>query len=186
MPWDMGFPSRELTRVLECGLIKGRTAFEFGCGTGHNACLLAERGFQVTAVDCAELAIERARERALNKRVQVEFFQSDVCQLPEMGRTFDFVFDRGCFHCVRQTDVSGYIRSLEKITAPGSRFLLLTGNANEQREGGPPRLREQELRTDLEPLFQFDELREFRFDDPDGPTGPLAWSCLMIRRNLGG
>ncbi|MDB5390674.1 MAG: Methyltransferase [Planctomycetaceae bacterium] len=180
----MGFPSRELTRVLDQGMVVGSTAFEFGCGTGHNACLLAERGFQVTAVDGAALAIERARERAKNRGLEVEFLQADVCQLPDLGRRFDFIFDRGCFHCVRQNDVAGYLRSVQLVTRPGSRFLLLTGNANEQREGGPPRLHERELRADLEQLFVIDDLHEFRFDDPAGPTGPLAWSCLMTRKAI--
>lgn len=181
-PWDMRIPSRELERVLDHGLIQGRTALEFGCGTGTNAVVLAERGFQVTAIDGAPLAIQQARQLAGRHQVQVEWIVGDVCDLPDWSLTFDFVFDRGCFHCVRLTNVSGYLESLRKCTHPGSQFLVLTGNANETREGGPPRLHERELRADLEPLFEINDLREFRFDDPDAATGPLGWSCLMTRR----
>lgn len=181
-PWDMRIPSRELTRVLDEGLIRGRTALEFGCGTGTNAVLLAERGFQVTAVDGAPLAIERARQLAQFKGVAVDFMVGDVCILPDFGKTFDFLFDRGCFHCVRLVNAAGYLETVRRCTHPGSQFLVLTGNANETREGGPPRLHEQELRADFEPMFEVNDLRQFRFDDPDGPTGPLGWSCLMTRR----
>jgi len=185
-PWDMGFPSRELIRVLDSGVVSGAVseaaAFEFGCGSGTNAMLLAERGYRVVAVDGAELAIERARGEASRRELDIRFFQADVCALPDLGQTFDFVFDRGCFHCVRQSNPLGYLKSLIQVTRPGSRYFLLTGNANEQREGGPPKIHEHEIRAHFETLFQIDDLRPFRFDDPDGPTGPLGWSCLMTRR----
>lgn len=184
-PWDMGLPSRELTRVLDAGLIRGRTALELGCGTGTNAVFLAQRGFRVTAIDGAPLAINRARQLAAKHEVTVAWMEGDVCHLPDLGQTFDFVFDRGCFHCVRLANVAGYLDTLRKCTHPGSQMLVLTGNANETREGGPPRLQESELRFDLEPLFDVTELRPFRFDDPDGPTGPLGWSCLMTRKAAG-
>ncbi len=180
-PWDMRIPSRELTRVLHDGLIRGRTAIEMGCGTGTNAVFLAEHQFAVTAVDGAPSAISQARQLAAERHVSVEWILGDVCQLPDIGQTFDFVFDRGCYHCVRLLNKQGYLESLQQVTHPGSQFLVLTGNANETREGGPPRLHEHELRTDFEPLFRVDDLRTFRFDDPDGPTGPLGWSCLLTR-----
>lgn len=180
-PWDMRIPSRELTRVLQARLIHGRTALEMGCGTGTNAVFLAEQQFAVTAVDGAPLAITQARQLAAERQVHVEWILADVCQLPDLHRTFDFVFDRGCYHCVRQTPLNGYRETLQRVTQAGSQFLVLTGNANETREGGPPRLREQELRAEFEPQFRIDDLRPFRFDDPDGPTGPLGWSCLLTR-----
>lgn len=181
-PWDMRIPSRELSRVLDSGLIHGRTALEMGCGTGTNAVYLTEQGFQVTAIDGSPLAIEQAQQLAERRQVHVEWIIGDVCDLPDMGQTFDFLFDRGCYHCVRLVNVSGYLESLRKCTHPGSQFLVLTGNANETREGGPPRMHEHELRAELESLFEINDLHPFRFDDPDGPTGPLGWSCLMTRR----
>lgn len=180
-PWDMRIPSRELTRVLDEGLIRGHTAFEMGCGTGTNAVFLAGQGLAVTAIDGAPLAIEQARQLAVERHVSVEWLLGDVCQLPDLGRTFDFVFDRGCYHCVRQVNLTGYLDSLRRVTHLGSQYLVLTGNAHETREGGPPRLHEHELRADFEPLFRIDDLQPFRFDDPDGPTGPLGWSCLLTR-----
>ncbi len=181
-PWNMGIPSRELTRVMNEGLIRGRSALELGCGTGTNAVFLAQQGWQVTAIDGAPLAIARARQLAEQHQVTVNWMEGDVCDLPELEMTFDFLFDRGCFHCVRLVNVSGYLETLRKCTHTGSQLLVLTGNSNETREGGPPRLSESELRFDLEPLFAVTDLRPFRFDDPDGPTGPLGWSCLLTRR----
>jgi hypothetical protein len=80
-------------------------------------------------------------------------------------------------------DVAGYRETLKKVSKPGTRYLLLTGNANEQTEHeGPPRLHEHEIRQDLEDLFELQFVREFRFEDAGGLEGPLGWSCLMTRR----
>jgi hypothetical protein len=61
-------------------------------------------------------------------------------------------------------------------------YLSLAGNANEQSELGPPRVSEQEIRNELGGLFEVQELRAFRFQDPGGVDGPLGWSCLMVRQ----
>ena len=59
-PWDSGVPSAQLVAALDGGLVAPCRALELGCGTGTNAIYLAQRGFDVTAVDAAPLAIETA------------------------------------------------------------------------------------------------------------------------------
>jgi SAM-dependent methyltransferase len=181
-PWDSGRPSRELLRVLDEGWVAPCRAVELGCGTGTNAVFLATRGFEVTAIDLSPLALERARERAAAAGVEALFVEADVCRFDAELEPFDFVFDRGCYHGVRRVDLQGFLNTLSRLTHPGSKYLLLTGNANEQTEQGPPRLHEHELRADLERLFEFDWIRAFRFQEADGSDGPLGWSSLLTRR----
>ena len=68
------------------------------------------------------------------------------------------------------------------MTRPGTVYLSLSGNANEQTEQGPPRVTEEEIRAELGGVFEVQQLRAFRFEDPGGVDGPLGWSCLMVRR----
>ena len=63
-PWNSGLVSKELQRVLRERGIEPCRALELGCGVGTNAVFLAEQGFEVTAVDCAPLALERAGAEA--------------------------------------------------------------------------------------------------------------------------
>ena len=65
--------------LMDCAddLEPGR-ALDIGCGSGGNAVWLAERGWQVTGVDFSDVAIEQARVRAADKRVEVEFVVSDA------------------------------------------------------------------------------------------------------------
>jgi len=182
LPWDSNIPSRELIRVLdEEGIPPGRV-LELGCGTGTNSAYLAQRGFAVTAVDISPRAIELARERARREGVSVEFIIADVTTLEAPPVPYDFIFDRGCYHCVRRTDLPAFQEMLRRVAAPGSRYLVLAGNANEVTDApGPPRVHEHELRADFEGIFEVLWIREFRFQDPGGTDGPLGWAAFMNR-----
>jgi SAM-dependent methyltransferase len=181
-PWDTGQPSGELRRVLHEEGIAPCRALELGCGTGTNAVWLAQQGFDVTAVDLAPLAIERAEARAQTAGVKVRFVKASAFELPDLGGPFPFFFDRGCYHVVRRIDAGGYVRTLERVTAPGSVGLVLAGNAREPHDPGPPVVSEAEIREELGRVFEIVRLREFRFDSaPDVGVQFLAWSCLIKR-----
>lgn len=181
-PWDSGRPSAELQRVIQEQDIAPCRVLELGCGSGTNAVWLAEQGFTVTAVDCSDIALAQAREKAARAGVDIEWVCTDVTRLPPPDEPFPFVFDRGCFHCIRRDLPTRLQDTLRSCTATGTRYLVLTGNANEQRDHGPPALTEQELRQELQELFDIQLLREFYFEDPGGVRGPLGWSCLAVRR----
>lgn len=182
-PWDSGIRSRELARVVKEENIAPSRAVEFGCGTGTNAIFLAQQGFDVTAFDLSPRALEQAIRRADEADVEVNFLQGDLCRFDREFEPFDFVYDRGCYHCARKIDLPGFLNTVRRLTKPGSRWLLLTGNANEQTEVGPPRLHEHEIRADLGGLFDFQFIREIRAEDKGGVDGPLCWSCLMTRKS---
>lgn len=181
-PWDTGKPSSQLIRVLRQHRIKPGRALVLGCGSGTNAVYLAQQGFEVTGVDLAPTALRLAEQKAAAAGVQVNWVLADVLDLPDLG-TFDFVFDRGCYHGVRRQGADRYVRSLLKATRPGSRILILAGNANEPPPHyGPPRVSEAEVRGDFRGPFRFVALDEFRFDGRlPGDRRPLGWSILLER-----
>ncbi|HET6325356.1 MAG TPA: class I SAM-dependent methyltransferase [Planctomycetaceae bacterium] len=181
LPWDSGRPSKELIRVLDEEAIKPGRAGELGCGTGTNAIYLASRGFDVTAFDLSPAAVATARQNAAKAGAKVEFVEADLCRFT-LDVPFDFLFDRGCYHAARRIDQPGFIATLKRLTRPGTRFLLLAGNANEKGPPGPPTVTAAEICNELEPLFEIQFLREFRFAVPNPQEGFLAWSCLMTRR----
>src|SRR5262245_60751073 len=182
-PWDTGQPSSELMRVVATEGIQPGTCIELGCGTGVNAVWLAQQGFDVTAIDFSTLALDRARKHAADAGVAVRFLEGDVLDPPAaIGGPYDFVFDRGCYHVVRRIDVSRYLRTLQQITRPGSRGLILTGNAREPHDPGPPLVSEEEIRTEIGGAFEIVDLREFRFDQvEEGGVRFLGWSCSVRR-----
>jgi SAM-dependent methyltransferase len=182
LPWDTGRPSSELQRIVGQHAIRPCRALDIGCGTGSNSVWLAQLGFEVTGLDVAPLAIERAEKRARDAGVNAQFIVADVLNLPDPEQPFSFFLDRGCYHAVRRT-APGYARAVAKQLAPGARGLILAGNARETRDPGPPVVTEEELRTEIGEAFEILDLHEVRFDEAPGiPVQFLGWSCLVQKR----
>lgn len=190
-PWDSGRPSEELKRVLAEHSIRPSDALEIGCGTGTNAVYLAQRGFAVTAVDVVPLALEQAKARAQRAGAKVDFSVGDVLAPLDLGRTFPFVFERGVYHHARQVGLDRFLATLERVTGPGSLYLVLAGNANDPADPdqGPPRVKAEELCAELGRLFEVVQLREFRFDGvviEGQEVRPLGWSGVLRRKGKPG
>ncbi len=195
-PWNSGLVSRELVRVLQEEHVAPCLAVDLGCGTGTNAVHLAQQGFDVLAVDCSAVAIERTGQLAHEAKVSVKLAVSDLGQLSNLRaalgdssavyeRQCAFLFDRGCYHCARRTNLAGFLETVEWLAAPKARLLMLCGNAAESIEHGPPRVTEADIRSEWSGLFEIHWIRAFRFEDRGGVPGPLGWACWMTRRASG-
>lgn len=182
-PWETGAPSSELAHVIAEQHIAPCRVVDVGCGSGINALWLAQQGFDVTGI-VSPLAIGQAQSRATAAGVAIRFEQDDLLALQRPYDPFPFFFDRGCYHAVRRVDAATYVRTLQRLTQPDARGLLLAGNSRSTHQPGqgPPVVSEEELRGELGVAFEIVELREFEFDGTPGPTPFLAWSCLMRRR----
>jgi len=177
--WDTGRVAPELMKLVEQEPAKRGRAVVLGCGTGTNAIYLASKGFDVTGVDVAPSALIHAERKAREAGVKVSWVVADVLALPELDPV-DLIFDRGCYHHVRQYNAAGYVQSVRRVSRPGSRLLLLAGSAKEPRRRGPPKIKEEAIRGDFSELFAFEWFREIRFDSVNpNAQGPMAWSVLM-------
>jgi SAM-dependent methyltransferase len=180
--WDVGEPHGELVRVVnEYPFPKSGSVLELGCGTGSDAIFLTQRRFEVTAVDCSPIALERARLRAEYHDVLLRFVLDDVFEFTQTCGEFDVVYDSGFYHYLRMTKLEPYLDMLWRVTRPGSWFFCLAGRTGERAKGGPPQLSEDEIRLELGRLFEFVHLRRIMLESPARPRGFRAWSCLMRR-----
>jgi SAM-dependent methyltransferase len=123
MPWEMG-PREELVGLVESGRIAPCRAIDLGCGTGSNALFLAKHGFDVTGVDFASSAIEKAKRRANAAGVRAQFVVDDLTNLRKVQRTFDFLMDYGALDDLRPKGRDLYVQNVLPLTHPGSRYLL--------------------------------------------------------------
>jgi SAM-dependent methyltransferase len=82
-------PNRFLVSEVE-GLTPGR-ALDLACGEGRNALWLAALGWRVTAVDFSSVAIEKARRRAAEDGVDVDFLCSDLLEYEPEPSSYDLV-----------------------------------------------------------------------------------------------
>jgi SAM-dependent methyltransferase len=180
-PWDTGTPHAELARVLDEYRLKPQTVLEIGCGTGADAILLSRRRFEVTAIDCSAIAIERARLRAEKHDALIRFVLDDIFDFARTSGQFDLVYDSGVYHCLRQVNVDRYLDMLWRVTRPGSYYFCLAGAPNPTAEDGPPQVTEDEIHNELCRLFECVHLRPIRLECPTRPEGHPGWSCLMRR-----
>jgi len=179
--WDAGKPHAELVRVLDEYQLRPQTVLEIGCGSGADAVLLARRRFEVTAIDCSPIALERARLRAEQNDVLLRFVLGDIHEFAANAGQFDFVYDAGMYHFVRETRLSRYLDVLWRVTRPGSYYLCLAGASSETDEAGPPQVDEDDIRYELGRLFEIVHLRPARLECADPGRDYPAWSCLMRR-----
>ena len=82
-------PNRFLVAEVE-GLAPGR-ALDLACGEGQNAVWLASLGWDVTAVDYADVAVAKGIERAARAAVAVDFQVGDLLDYVPEARSFDLV-----------------------------------------------------------------------------------------------
>jgi len=122
-PWDIGV-REELESLVESGRIQSGRAIDLGCGAGANAIYLAQNGFEVTGVDFAEAAIEKARARAKEAGVQISFIVDDLTSLRHVSGTFDFLLDYGTLDDLRLHQRELYLRSMLTLTHSDSLYLL--------------------------------------------------------------
>ena len=94
-------PIPELARRIET-LPTGR-ALDVATGTGRNAIFLAEHGYEVDAIDVADAALERARRRADERGVEVEWIRADVAETSLEADAYD-VITVSFFHVIEHLD----------------------------------------------------------------------------------
>lgn len=183
-PWDVGRPQPAIVRVASEGGFAG-AVLDAGCGTGENALHVASLGLQVLGVDVAETALAIAREKADDRRIEVEFAVADAFQLDSTGgRRFDTVLDCGLFHTFDAAERPRYVASLASVTEHGGTVYVLCFSDDGPDTGPHPPVRRDELRAAFDPpsdgwmvaAVEPDRI-ETRFHDDGAP----AWFATIER-----
>jgi ubiquinone/menaquinone biosynthesis C-methylase UbiE len=86
--------------VSSAAATQGARVLELGCGTGALACMLAEHGFDVTAIDVSASAIALARSVAQARGLAARFEVGDACTWQAPADSFDVVVDSHLLHCI--------------------------------------------------------------------------------------
>src|SRR5205807_1374688 len=142
---------------------------------------LAARGFDVTGVDFAEKAIDRARAKASERGLRVAFHVMDVLQLAALGESFDTVLDCGLFHVFDDRDQRQYVAGLGAVTRPGGSLFLLAFSDRERGKVGPRRLTEAELRAAFAEGWRVVSLEPAKFESNVHEGGAEAWLMEAAR-----
>jgi ubiquinone/menaquinone biosynthesis C-methylase UbiE len=109
----------DLTRELaeRCHIGKGTEVLDVASGTGESACFLSGHfGCRVVGVDLSEYFLEKARRKAIERGLRLDFIKGDAHQLPFDEDSFDAVISE-CTTCL--LDKERAIREMARVAKPG-------------------------------------------------------------------
>jgi SAM-dependent methyltransferase len=155
--WELGEPAPSLVHRLDAGLTltPGARVAVPGAGRGHDARLLARRGYTVTGFDFAAAAVEEARRLAAREGTAVTFEQRDVFTLgADFARAFDAVWEYTCFCAIDPGRRAEYARVLHDLLEPGGILLGCFYPLKEGTDGPPFPVSREAIEKVLAPHFE--------------------------------
>jgi cyclopropane fatty-acyl-phospholipid synthase-like methyltransferase len=185
-PWEIGKPQPALTAIADRVT---SPVLDAGCGTGEHALFLAARGHRVIGVDFVPEAIRRARGKAAERGLAVEFLVKDVLTLADWGERFATVIDSGMLHAFSDDDRRRYVQGLARVLEPGGWLFLLCFSDEEPGSEGPRRVSRQELYDAFADGWEVEsiqpaqcelnpEFTEVKFSE----GGPKLWFAFVRRK----
>ena len=130
--WQQTLPASlteaEVNFILEqTKLTPGARILDVPCGFGRHTLALAERGYNVTAVDIAETYIQQLSAEVSARGLPVTLVHGDALKV-KLGGPYDAVICMGnSFGYAPYPLMRQFVRKLAAATKPGAYFVLNTG-----------------------------------------------------------
>jgi SAM-dependent methyltransferase len=160
-------------------------ALDLAAGEGRNAVWLAERGWEVTAVDFSPAGLEKGRELAAARGVEVEWIGADLARWTAPAGLFDAVV-LAYLH-VDASLLRQVLGQAAAALAPGGRLVVVGHDRDNLAEGwgGPQEpaiLYSLEHLTGAVPTLQIERADRVQrpVDTPEGER--TAIDALMVAR----
>ncbi|MCL2097719.1 MAG: class I SAM-dependent methyltransferase [Bacteroidales bacterium] len=114
----------------EINFDKSLKILDVGCGTGRHAIELSKRGYNVTGIDLSESQLKRAREKAAENNLSIDFQRQDARNLP-----FNNEFDVAIMLCeggfpLMETDEMNFeiLKNVTKSLKSDAKLIFTTCN----------------------------------------------------------
>ena len=114
----------------ETGQNKSLKIIDIGCGTGRHSIELTKRGYNVTGVDLSESQLKRARQKAEEAGLEINFQKQDARNLPFNGE-----FDLAIMLCeggfsLMETDEMNFeiLKNISKTLKSNGKLIFTTLN----------------------------------------------------------
>ena len=177
MPWFNPDLDLDLQQALSQLNINSGTILDLGTGPGTQAIALAERGFQVTATDISETAIHQAEQTAKQNKMNISWQQDDIIN-SKLNQTFDFVFDRGCFHVFSPEQRQDYVRIVHKLLNDQGYLFIKCFSHLQPGEQGPHRFTPEQINDIFSKHFQILNIKQTVYQGTLTPL-PKALFCIL-------
>lgn len=170
------------------GFVKGKKVIDIGCGTGRDAVLFVNAGFDYTGIDASVGMLEEARKRIPT----ANFVLMDFSNLDFPDETFDGFWASASLLHSSKDKVGQVLQNIRKVLKPnGVGFISL----KEKKLVDDEMVKDEEYGNG-ERYFVFYEMEEFKkILEESGFTvvradihrmGNLSWLCCFVRKNSEG
>lgn len=178
VPWDNDVPNPLLADWLDNQPSDGagRRALVVGCGLGRDAEHIAAYGFDTTAFDVSETALQGARQRF--PASPVHYVTADLLNPPSAwDRAFDLVVESITVQSLPLSVRATAIGNVARMVAPGGRLVVISGirAEGEQVDGPPWPLTRSEIDS-----FAIDGLRAVEVEQLPRPDNPDAYRWRAV------
>ncbi len=133
--WDRGASSPALFSWLEKGGLRPGRVLIPGCGRGYEVATLAERGFQITAVDITGTAVDALRGLLAQHGLSATIHQTDLLTW-EPDHPFDHIYEQTSLCALHPDSWENYADRLWRWLKPGGGLFALFMQTGQP--GGPP------------------------------------------------
>lgn len=142
-PWEVDRPQPAVVELADSGQFTGRV-LDVACGTGENSLYIAGLGHEVLGADGSSTALQRARDKAAERGISVEFAAVDALEVAGLRRRFDTVLDCAFLHIPGHTAETrrAYTSQLAQVLEPGGWVHLLEIS---DQEGPHPSITRSEI-----------------------------------------
>jgi demethylmenaquinone methyltransferase / 2-methoxy-6-polyprenyl-1,4-benzoquinol methylase len=111
---------------------------DLGCGTGDlslNIARLAAKDVTITGLDYSLPMLEKAREKALQAGIKIEFIEGDATSLPFPDAGFDTVGISFAFRNLTYKNPLGppHLAEVYRVLKPGGRYVIVESSQPENR-----------------------------------------------------
>lgn len=123
----LGGDKARMVLLDHAALRPGYRVLDIGCGTGTLATLIKSfhPGVEVVGIDPDPKALARARRKAAEAAVSIQFDQGFGDELPYAAASFDRVFSSFMFHHLPPDEKGKTLRAVRRVLKPGGAFHML-------------------------------------------------------------
>lgn len=108
--------------------LNGLEILELNCGTGEDALLFSEKGFNIVATDVSEemlkVTVQKANQFSMQNKISSQYLDLDSFDESAFDKKFDLIFSNfGGLNCINPESLQTLLHKIPSILAPGGRFI---------------------------------------------------------------
>ncbi len=110
--------------------MQGTEILELNCGTGEDAVLFGEKGFNIVATDISmemlKVAEKKVAQASMKHKVHVRYFDIDDFDETLFDKKFDLIFSNfGGLNCISPNSFKSLLEKLPAMLNPGGRLIAV-------------------------------------------------------------